>query len=94
MVLRRTFGLLAHGTLPALLLASSAMAAGGPLPPGPFVPEPSIKGYGIRGVPGETLADMLSACHADRVKDTLALERCDQLLRSLHTQPGNSRGGH
>ncbi|TXM95524.1 hypothetical protein [Methylobacterium sp. WL116] len=58
-----------------------------------------MKGYGIRAVEGETLAEMLDRCSAaDRgatqlaPDDTAALlaARCDQLRRSLRTQPGNT----
>ena len=62
-----------------------------------YVPEPGVKGYGIRGVEGATLADMLASCaatHADSTpEEQLHRQRCAQLRRSLRNQPGNKVGG-
>lgn len=64
-----------------------------------LVTEPSVKGYGIKGVTGATLSDMLGRC-ADARRGGFALAegespalfkaRCDQLHRTLRNQPGNS----
>jgi NCAIR mutase (PurE)-related protein len=62
------------------------------------VTEPSLKGYGIKGVEGGTLSDMLARCAvgtsaeasvADGEGPALLAARCAQLRRSLHNQPGN-----
>lgn len=60
-------------------------------PPRPL--EPDVKGYGIRAVEGGTLDDMLTACKAPAVSSSAVRSaaeraRCDQLLRTLKTQPG------
>ena len=63
------------------------------------VTEPNLKGFGIKGVAGTTLADMLARCssagHAaapleEGETPALLNARCAQLRRSLKTQPGNS----
>ncbi|WP_237482754.1 hypothetical protein [Lichenibacterium dinghuense] len=63
------------------------------------VTEPDLKGFGVKGVTGATLADMLARCSAAghgaaplEKGETPALldARCAQLRRSLKTQPGNS----
>ncbi|MEE7464955.1 hypothetical protein MFUR16E_29060 [Methylobacterium fujisawaense] len=63
------------------------------------VTEPGMKGFGIRAVEGRTLPEMLGRCAAaDRGEAALApgetpellSARCDQLRRSLRTQPGNT----
>lgn len=63
------------------------------------VTEPSVKGYGIRGVEGATLSEMLRRCAAARLGDIALAEgesqalftaRCEQLHRTLRNQPGNS----
>lgn len=63
------------------------------------VTEPSLKGYGIKGVDGATLAEMRDRCaraaRGDGTpdEDTALLQaRCDQLARTTHNQPGNA--GH
>lgn len=64
------------------------------------VTEPSLKGYGIKAVDGETLAHMRDRCAraargdaALNEGETLALlqARCDQLARTTRNQPGNTR---
>ena len=79
-------------------LALAALLCAGEVRAEP-VTEPSLKGYGIKGVEAPTLAAMLARCAA-ATRGTAPLEddetqvvldaRCDQLRRSLHTQPGNS----
>ena len=64
---------------------------------GVFVPEPGVKGYGVLGVPGDTIAQMLAFCASARpsadAEEQLRWQRCSQLRRSLNNQPGNGGGG-
>ena len=75
------------------------------LPPGASaaraeaVTEPSLKGYGIKGVEAPTLPAMMARCAAAKrgsapleegETPALLAARCDQLRRSVHNQPGNS----
>lgn len=62
--------------------------------------EPSLKGYGIKAVDGETLAHMRDRCARASQGDAALMEgetpallkaRCDQLKRTTRTQPGNTR---
>lgn len=64
------------------------------------VTEPSLKGYGIKAVDGETLANMRDRCARAALGEAKLMEgetpallkaRCDQLARSMHNQPGNTR---
>ena len=58
-------------------------------PPQPI--EPNMKGYGTRGVEGATLDQMLSHCRqVGQPLSQVEKARCEQLLRSLDSQPGNS----
>ena len=57
-------------------------------PPHPI--EPNLKGYGTRGVEGTTLVQMVSHCRSAHALSQLERARCEQLLRSLNSQPGNS----
>lgn len=61
------------------------------------MPEPDVKGYGIRAVPGATLKEMIANCAAAQPGDDTATqlkwEECAQLHRSLKTQPGNTTRG-
>jgi NCAIR mutase (PurE)-related protein len=77
----------------AALLASWAACAHAAV-----VSEPSLKGYGIKGVEGATLRDMLARCAAgdhgevdlsEGETPALLAARCAQLRRSLRNQPGN-----
>jgi len=52
--------------------------------------EPGMKGYGTRAVPGETLPEMKARCSAGAM-DIVATARCDQLRRTLNSQPSNKR---
>ena len=63
----------------------SADSTGVPQPPKPI--EPGVKGYGTRGVEGETLSDMVRSCQVQTQRTRLLAARCDQLKRSLKTQP-------
>ena len=54
-------------------------------PPKPL--EPGVKGYGTRGVEGRTLGEMLAYCRVQARLSRLQAARCDQLRRSLKTQP-------
>lgn len=56
----------------------------------------SIKGYGVAAVAGNDLSAMLARCPRSGSQATVA-ERstpldaeCNQLLRTMHNQPGNS----
>ncbi|WP_237480265.1 hypothetical protein [Lichenibacterium dinghuense] len=83
----------------ALLTACLALPLGASAARAEAVTEPSLKGYGIKGVEAPTLPAMLARCAAAR-RGSAALEegetpallaaRCDQLRRSVHNQPGNS----
>jgi hypothetical protein len=62
------------------------------------VTEPSLKGYGIKGVAGASLSEMLARCAAagrgeaalaEGETQPLLQARCAQLRRSLRNQPGN-----
>lgn len=86
-----------------LLLAALAHLAGLGSLHAEALTEPGMKGYGIRAVEGGTLAEMLDRCAAaDRGAAPLApgespallTARCDQLRRSLRTQPGNTARRH
>ena len=86
-----SFRIIARGVVVAFAAFSAGTRA-------ETVTEPSLKGYGIKGVEGGTLDDMLARCAAgDRGKadlsdgETPALlaARCAQLRRSLRNQPGN-----
>ena len=58
-------------------------------PPPPI--EPGTKGYGVRAVDGRTLGDMQERCRtADASRPAAEQARCDQLQRTLRTQPGNA----
>jgi len=81
------------------LLAALMLLAGLGSAHAQAVTEPGLKGYGIRAVEGATLPEMLGRCAAaDRGEASLAsgetpallAARCDQLRRSLRTQPGNT----
>lgn len=81
------------------LLAVLALLAGLGSARAEAVTEPGMKGYGIRAVEGGTLSEMLGRCAAGdqgaaplTPGETPALlaARCDQLRRSLQTQPGNT----
>lgn len=82
--------------LAAIALATPGLVRGKP------VTEPSLKGYGIKGVDGATLAEMHERCAraargdaepAGDESQALLRARCDQLARSTHNQPGNARSG-
>lgn len=84
--------LVVRGATAALLASWAVCAHAG------VVTEPSLRGYGIKGVEGATLDDMLARCAAaDRGSADLAegetpallAARCAQLRRSLRNQPGN-----
>lgn len=49
--------------------------------------EPNMKGYGTRGVEGETLHDMLASCRLPAQLSRVQAYRCAQLQRSLKTSP-------
>lgn len=55
--------------------------------------EADMKGYGTRGVEGKTLAAMLSSCRQPSAPlSRVHAARCDQLERTLKTQPdGNAK---
>ena len=51
--------------------------------------EPGVKGYGVRAVEGRTLDEMRQRCGAAPAsRSALEQARCDQLRRTLKTQPG------
>lgn len=84
------------------ILAALSLVAGLCSAQAQAVTEPGMKGFGIRAVEGRTLPEMLGRCaDADRGEASLApgetpallAARCDQLRRSLHTQPGNTAQG-
>lgn len=58
----------------------------------------AIRGYGVLGVEGSDLASMLHTCNALQVRSSESVSaadqdlrtRCDQLRRTMGTQPGNS----
>ena len=54
-------------------------------PPQPL--EPGVRGYGIRGVEGRTLSEMVAVCQSRAGFSQLQNARCDQLKRTLKTQP-------
>ena len=55
----------------------------------PATIEPGVKGYGIRAVEGRTLDEMRQRCNAaSAARSALEQARCDQLRRTLKTQPG------
>lgn len=89
-----------HASRP--ILAALSLVAGLCSAQAQAVTEPGMKGFGIRAVEGRTLPEMLGRCaDADRGEASLApgetpallAARCDQLRRSLHTQPGNTAHG-
>lgn len=89
-----------HSSRP--ILAALSLVAGLCSAQAQAVTEPGMKGFGIRAVEGRTLPEMLGRCaDADRGEASLApgetpallAARCDQLRRSLHTQPGNTAQG-
>ncbi len=73
--------------IPTQLADKSAVAK----PPSPI--EPDMKGYGTRGVEGNTLAAMLGSCRRPSAPlSRVQAARCDQLERTLKTQPdGNAK---
>lgn len=82
-----------------LVISALSLLAGQCTAQAQAVTEPGMKGFGIRAVEGRTLAEMLDRCAAaDRGEAALAsgetpellAARCDQLRRSLRTQPGNT----
>ncbi|KOX47861.1 hypothetical protein ADL19_21415 [Streptomyces purpurogeneiscleroticus] len=84
------------------LLAALSLLAGLCSAQAQAVTEPGMKGFEIRAVEGSTLPEMLGRCTAaDRGEASLApgetpallAARCDQLRRSLRTQPGNTARG-
>lgn len=86
-----------HASRP--ILAALSLLAGLWSAQAQVVTEPGMKGFGIRAVEGRTLSEMLGRCaDADRGEASLApgetsallAARCDQLRRSLRTQPGNT----
>jgi hypothetical protein len=59
-------------------------------PPVPV--ESDMKGFGVRGVEGKTLADMLNFCRKPPASmSRVQTARCDQLWRTLKTQPDGTR---
>lgn len=86
-------------TLSIALLAALAQAANGipsvnadntavANPPAPA--EPNFRGYGVKGIKAATLTDMQRACVGVPGEATVQRARCDQLRRTMRTQPGNS----
>lgn len=68
--------------IPTQLADKSAVAT----PPAPI--EPGVKGYGTRGVEGKTLTSMLDSCRRPSSPlSKVQAARCDQLERTLKTQP-------
>ncbi len=53
--------------------------------------EPEMKGFGTRAVEGRTLDEMLRNCDARRESQSAVEKaRCEQLVRTLKNQPGNT----
>lgn len=72
-------------TIPTIVADMSKAKA--PAPP----IEPGIRGYGTRGVEGDSLVEMKSSCAATISLSPVKAARCDQLRRTLRTQPSNTR---
>ena len=53
----------------------------------PASQEPGVKGYGVRGVEGETLDEMIASCRVPTALTPVQRARCAQLTRSLKAQP-------
>lgn len=68
------------------LIADKSRATSPPVPI-----EPGVRGYGTRGVDGQTLAQMKAACASDAASSDVIVARCDQLRRTPKTTPGNTR---
>ncbi|RAI54113.1 hypothetical protein DOO78_26380 [Roseicella frigidaeris] len=79
----------------ALAACSPAMQVSGPSRQAAPAP---IRGYGVPGVDGPDLASMLRSCDAltgrsaesPSAADQDLRTRCDQMRRTMGTQPGNS----
>ena len=53
--------------------------------------EPGVKGYGIHAVEGATLDEMKARCStAAAARSAVEAARCEQLRRTMKTQPGNT----
>ena len=79
-VMVATAGFLVAATLPAVSIAQT-------------MPAPPSAGYGVAGVPGDTLAEMRANCAASRARGEKhggMAARCEQLDRTQRNQPGNA----
>lgn len=57
----------------------------------PAIIEPDVKGFGTRGVEGQTLDEMLDRCKSTATSATAVEKaRCQQLKRTLKNQPGGT----
>ena len=57
----------------------------------PWPIESGMLGYGTKAVDGQTLMEMKTRCAASGTSGAIETARCEQLRRTLHTTPGNTR---